>query len=584
MRNRLKALAALLVAYVLILAGWVPAVHAQQGTAASYVVGERNVAWYNFGKGPVQGAYIASGNTATGSQTITVCPAYRALPDGRSINLFGGLPGIAAVPITVDPQSSSNVETVTPTAVSLTTPQVAQGSNQAVPCANITASFSFTHAPSLNTHQVISGDGGVQEALNDAGLVSSASNLGGIVTVGDDAAASVTNTILAAAVPYQGVVIADKRFGLQYWNPQGGATTLAAPATLTAVTALPSTTPVGTFTATAYNMCIAYVDILGQEGPCSTSFVNTGAGATSSFVFSAPAASTGAVGYTIYIGLTGAGSTTLQYKVPLVTQPTVVGAYPASNSVCTLTLIETITPACKLTNATYNQTGVGASVSAITVNTSPIQPQSTTTSTTSVYVPNPGGRTTYAYAPGAHIGSSFTVPSALAFTIGAAAATVVPNVIGTINLQPGAMNVVGKTLEICGEATTTASAATIVDIQFQWDSMGQNTAGKGVLIGDLTATPAAAIATAGHAMFCQDFQTTVASASATGGSINHVGGSGAVGGVSLIAPGALSDAVTPGAIGSLNLADAARINIIYLHTTATDGAGWTLQNLTAKLI
>lgn len=578
-KNRAKALTALFTAYVLILAGWSLPTLAQQGSNSSYVAGERNVAWYAFGRGFVQGAYIASGNTSTGSQTIQVCPGIGKLPDGRQINLFGGIAGLAAVPITVDAQSSTNVETVTPTAVSLTGPQTVQGSNQQVPCANITASFSFTHANSQNTHQVISGDGGLQEAMNDAQLAG-----GGVVTVGPESAALVTNTILTAAAPYPGVVVADKRFGYQIWNPQGGATTLATPATLTALTSVPSTTPVGTFTATNYNMCIAYVDILGQEGPCSTSFVNAGAGATSSFVFTAPAASAGAVGYTIYVGLTGAGSTTLQYKVPLVAQPTVLGATPLSNGVCTLTKIEFITPACSLTNATYNQTGVGASVTAITVNTSPIQPTSTATSTTSVYIPNPGGRTTYAYAPGAHIGSAITVPSALAFTIGAAAATTVPNVIGTINIAPNAMNVVGKTLEICGEATTTASAATIVDIQFQWDAMGQNTAGKGVLIGDLTATPAAAIATAGHAMFCQDFQTTVASASATGGSINHVGGSGAVGGVSLIAPGALSDAVTPGAIGSLNLAVDARINIIYLHTTATDGAGWTLQNLTAKLI
>ena len=31
------------------------------------------------------GAYILSGNSATGAQTITVCPAFTALPDGRKI-------------------------------------------------------------------------------------------------------------------------------------------------------------------------------------------------------------------------------------------------------------------------------------------------------------------------------------------------------------------------------------------------------------------------------------------------------------------------------------------------------------------
>jgi hypothetical protein len=332
-------------------------------------------------------------------------------------------------------------------------------------------------------------------------------------------------------------------------------------------------------------MCIAYVDIYGQEGPCSTSFVNTGAGATSSFIFSAPAASAGAVGYTIYIGLTAAGSTTLQYKVPLVTQPTVIGAYPVANGVCTLTTVELVTPACAVANTTYNQTGATATVTAITVNTSPIQPQATTTSTTSVYVPNPGGRTTYTYAPSALVGAGGALPAAWTpFTIGAAAATTVPNVIGTVNFPPNYMNVVGKKIEVCGEATTTASTATIVDIQFQWDAFGQNTAGKGVLIGDDTAT-VTALVTAGHATFCQDFQTTVASASATGGTINHVNSFGGVGGLTLVAGGPLTDAMTGatnGGTGSLNLALDTRLNIIYLHTTATDGAGWTLQSLTVK--
>jgi len=539
----------------------------------SYEMGERNAQQFAYGYGPVVGASVAIGNSATGTQTVTVCPAQRALGDGRVVQIFSANP---PTPINFD-TGFATAETVTPTSVSILTPGAVQGVGADQSCAAITGTFNQLHGASQNVYQVRSGTFGLQEAINDAGRG------GGAVTVGTDWGG--TNAILAAAVPFYNVAIVDKRTGTTaYWVPIGGTTTLAAPATLTAVTALPSTTPVGTFTATAYNMCIAYVDVLGQEGPCSTSFVNTGAGATSSFIFSPPAASTGAVGYTIYIGLTAAGSTTLQYKVPLVAQPSVSGAAPVSNGVCTLTLIETVTPACSLSNSTYGTTGATATVTAITVNTSPIQPQSTTTSTTSVYVPNPGGKTTYTYAPGVSLGAlGITVAKTLPFTIGAAAATTVPNVIGTINLAPNAMNVVGKTLRICGEATTTASTATIVDIQFQWDAMGQNTAGKGVLIGDLTATPAAAIATAGHATFCQDFQTTVASASATGGSINHTNSFGAVGGVSLIAPGALSDSVTPGAIASLNLAVDSRINIIYLHTTGTDGAGWTLQNVTAQL-
>lgn len=530
------------------------------------------------------GVQIAVGtNNPAGAATIALTAGSIRLADGRTIVPFSaggfniqGQPGpFPAIPITVG--AGGTKETVTPTAVSGCYVGAPQGS------CKITATFANAHGQG---EVVTSGSAGIQEAINDAGFFG-----GGVVSVDASAnfylgGASTVTAAIAAAIPVAGVSIEDDRSGPPtFWNALAGATAIATPATLTALTSLPSTTPAGTFTATAYNMCIAYVDIYGQEGPCSTSFVNTGAGATSSFIFSTPAASPGAVGYTIYIGLTAAGSTTLQYKVPLVAQPTVVGAYPAANGVCTLTSVELVTPACAVTNATYGQIGSTATVSAITVNTSSIQPEATTTSSTTVYVPNPGGRTTYSYAPSGSVGAGGSMPSSwLAFTIGAAAATTVPNVVGTINFPPNYMNVLGKKIEVCGELTTTASVATIVDIQFQWDSMGQNTAGKGVLIGDGTATPTVLV-TAGHATFCQDFQTTVTSASATGGTIAHVNTFGAVGGLTLVNAGALGDAmtgVTNAGTGSLNLALDARLNIIYLHTSSTDGAGWTLQNVTVK--
>lgn len=545
--------------------------YAQQSLPQGYTDNARGFGLFNAVVYNQWKAIVVNGNLATGAQTVQVQYGQYTLPDGTLFNPFN-----VNAPITIG--IGSNQETVTPSAVS----GCAVGAGNPLPSlCNVTATFSNTHGQG---EPIFSGSFGLQEAINDAFLKG-----GGLATI--DKAWGGTNATLTAAVPYWNVSIADSRTAsITYWNPQGGATTLAAPTTLVNTTTVGITvnganSTSGFYTnAAAYFVCIAYVDIMGQEGPCSATMSFTPAsGSTNQIGFTAPAASAGAVGYVPYISLTS-GSYVLAYKVPLVAQPSVVGATPASNGVCTLTNIETITPACAVTNATYGQTGVGAVVSALTLNTSPIDPQVSTISTTSVFTPNAGGRTTYAYAPGSHIGVGGTVASGLAFTIGAAAATTVPDVIGTINLAPNFMNVVGKTLRICGEATTTASTATIVNIQFQWDSMGQNTAGAGVLIGNLTATPAAALATTGHATFCQDFQTTVASASATGGSINHVNGFGSVGGVTLIAPGALSDALTPGAVGSLNLAVDARINVIYLHTTGTDGAAWTLQNLTAQLI
>lgn len=513
---------------------------------------------------------VVQGNTATGSQTVILGPSQVSLADGRQMQPFGPANNILT-PVSFD--LGANNETVTPTAVSQATcPFTGQFSANAT-CIAFTGSFSFTHGTNAT---VGSGSFGLQEAINDAFL-----NGGGDVVI--DQSWQGTNALITAALVQPKVYIEDKRsYAEQFWVPQGGSTVLATPATLTAVTALPSTTPVGAFTATNYNMCIAYVDIMGQEGNCSTSFVNTGAGATSSFIFSAPAASTGAVGYTIYIGLTGAGSTTLQYKVPLVTQPSVVGNAPVSNGVCTLTTVETTTPACAVTNTTYGQTGSTATVTAITVNTSQIQPETTIISTTSVYVPNPGGRNAYSYVPGSHIGTPGLVASELVFPIGAAAATTVPDVEGTINLPPGFMNFVGRTIEICGYMTTTASTATIENVQMQWDSQGQNTAGKGVPLVDMTATTT--LATTGHISFCADLQTTVASASATGGTINAIGGFQTVSGVTIAGTNAAGTNTITGGAGSLNLADSARINVIYLHTTGTDGAGYTLQSLTAKVI
>jgi len=559
-------------------------VKAQQGAAYSQlarVAGEFDAKNFNSWQ-----AVAFSGFSATGSQTLQIFQGGGVvLQDGTLLYPFN-----VNAPLLVD-AGQANAEVVTPTAVSGCT---TYSQTEPPPC-SITATFTNTHGRGA---VIKSGTLGLQEAINLAHAIGAGYPTFDRVTINQ--APSVTaatggptsfQALMTALVPFQGVSIADKSQGpIQWWNAYGGATTLAAPATLVNATAGFGVNGAN-FTGGAYTgnstyiTCISYVDIMGQEGPCSATFTvaTSGVATTDQIGYTAPAASAGAVGYTIYITL-ASGTYTLSYKVPLVVQPTVVGVAPAAGTVCTLTAIETITPACAVANTTYGQTGSGAVVSALTLNTSPIEPQSTIISTTSVYVPQPGGRTTYSYVPGTHFGTGGTIASSLAFPLTAAAATLVPAVLGTVNLAPGFMNQVGKTLEVCGEATSTATAATIVDIQMQWDAIGQNTAGKGVLIGDCTATSSSALATTGHVTFCEDFQTTVASASATGGSINHVGGFETIAGLTVAGSGGGGDVVTPGAIGSLNLAGEARINIIYLHTTATDGAGWILQNVTAKLI
>jgi hypothetical protein len=103
------------------------------------------------------GANIVAGNTATGSQTVTVCPAMPTLPDGRTVAVFA-----VGVPIQFD-NGGPSAETVTLTAVSASS--VTQSGET---CENLTGSFNNTHGASQNPQQVISGDGGILEAFADA--------------------------------------------------------------------------------------------------------------------------------------------------------------------------------------------------------------------------------------------------------------------------------------------------------------------------------------------------------------------------------------------------------------------------------
>jgi hypothetical protein len=530
-------------------------------TRASRTAGRYEAALYNYGGSSVCSAtpgVVNSGSTSTGAYTITLRSGTITLQDGRTI-----VPYSVTAPIIVG--IGSVAETVTPTAVSGCAKNAPPNSCQ------ITATFTNAHGAGT---QVASGSAGLQEAINDA---QNSPTPGGIVAVDKVWAENGgTSTMVTAALPYHQVAIEDSRSGpVQFYNISQAATTaLATPATLTAVTAAPSATPVGAFGTGTYHMCISYVDVMGNEGTCSADFSEAGL-ATGSFIFTAPAASTGAVGYTIYISLTS-GTYALSYKVPL------------SNTICTLTKIETVTNACAVTNATYGQTGATATVTAITVNTAMLAPNASTISSTTDYVPNPNARTTYAYQPSNRVALPGIVGASLPFPTAAAAATTVPAVIGTLTLPAGFMNYVGRTIEICGYATQAAngSTATISNIQLWWDAAGSNAAGVPVLIGTNPSTNTLVTAKTDQFYFCYDLKTTVAGASVTAGSILQTGGtyinqytSSGVATVPVVSLGQ-----GPAAVGSLNLAGEARIDIVWLHTTGTDANGLVLQDLTVKVL
>lgn len=534
----------------------------------------------NFSPQPLSGAiYTASqynyGGAGNGSGAINSAPfriTSAPIPAGAGTITIGYgstfvygrklMPFAVNAPITILGAAS---ETVTPSAVSCSTPDVTN-------TCSITATFVNAHGAG---ELVASGTFGAQEAINDA------FNSGGGTVLLDQvwAQAGGTLTTIASLTPYANVVLEDRSQGpLQYYNPgQTASTFLAVPATLTAVTALPSATPVGAYGTGTYHLCISYVDIMGNEGACSLDFSEAGL-ATGSFIFSAPAASTGAVGYTIYISLTG-GTYALAYQVPL------------TSSVCTLTKIETITPACAVANTTYGQSGATATVTAITVNTSPLALQLGAASTTADYVGNSNARTTYGYVAGGHIGIPGLVQSSLTFTAGpATVATTVPQVIGTIAIPPSFMNRVSKTIRVCGKETMTGASATIEQIQFWWDGAGSNAAGVPVKIANLQAAAGPNTAAAYNGNFCYTFHTTVAGTGVTAGSI--LGDNSSF--IYYLASAPVGSIFTGGdtftaATGSLNLAGlysagfSTRLHIVQLHTTGTDVSP-QLLNVTVEAV
>lgn len=109
--------------------------------------------------------------TVTGSSTtVTLGPSIITLPDGRLVHPFGAQDS-ALTPIAFD--MGAVAETITPTAVSVTSCPTNGDFSPPAQCVNFTGTFTNTHG----THTYVgSGSQGIQEAFADAG-----SNGGGLV-------------------------------------------------------------------------------------------------------------------------------------------------------------------------------------------------------------------------------------------------------------------------------------------------------------------------------------------------------------------------------------------------------------------
>jgi hypothetical protein len=110
---------------------------------------------------------VYSGSTGTGAYTITLYTPQITLQDGRVVLPFAlatvATENVAIPSITIGNPGSSNQETVTPSSVSGCN-IINQGAATQGLC-QITATFTYAHG---RGEQVISGDLGWQEAMNDA--------------------------------------------------------------------------------------------------------------------------------------------------------------------------------------------------------------------------------------------------------------------------------------------------------------------------------------------------------------------------------------------------------------------------------
>lgn len=417
-----------------------------------------------------------SGGGGAASTTYAI-----TMPRGYAVTLGGGaqfVPYSILTPILVGVGAVQ--ETVTPTGVS----GCGVGVNNANAC-SITAAFTYAHGVGTVVQSSTKG-------LAEADLVAWA-NGGGQVEV-DQAwyAAGGTAAIITAAPVLPGVSVLDLSYGpARNWNPTPTGLALAAP-TLPAVNITGQLACDGTHQmcsdATvagsaswggAIFACWTYVDIFGNEGPCSATTTWTSA-ASKAIDLGIPAASPGAVGAVPYLSLSG-GSYALAYQIPV------------TSTICTMTKLEIITPACAVTNANFGQVGStfgagglfttgGAQITTYPVNTSMTAPiLATTAATLAAQHPMTNSSITYSYAPGARTGacgssSANIVQLAAAGGISGSSATTVPNPLTSWTIPAACFNYIGAEFRVSGKWTYTDGGDTSTRLIVAWDSNVTDTA------------------------------------------------------------------------------------------------------------
>ena len=415
---------------------------------------------FAYGIGTVAPLRVINGPYAIGSPSITVSQGYTVSASGITFSPLSTL-----APVLVG--SGASQETLTPTAVSCTTPALYG-----------TCSFTVTTTKAHGTGDLVqSSTVGLQEAINYQVLQG-----GGDVTVNRAwVRAGGTTTLITAASASPIVPVRDQRnvSATQYWSMQPSTlTSLAVPATLVAGTVVFAAAPVGTWANSAYYFCVTYVDALGGEGPCSLTYTQTPT-LNYSVTITAPAASTGAVGWRFYAGT---GSLATAYLMPI------------DSTHCTLTTLEVVMPACAM--------GSNGGWIAPPVTTTILKPNTQTSPTVNVNQPLSQSHTTFAYAPTGGLPVPFQTHYGPFPAYGALTAGQVAN-LGTVNLPAGYLNVIGRTIRISGKiALTTLNTATLPYITIGLGWVGGLTAGAPIAVCSLVPAAAGATATANETFSC----------------------------------------------------------------------------------
>lgn len=378
---------------------------------------EFNAVSFAYGVDPnVPAIQVLSGATASGAYTLTLYSGFGTTSDGKNFKPFN-----TNAPILIGEGSSS--ETVTPSAVSNTTPQ-------ALGTCLVTATFAQAHGIG---DQVRSGTVGLQECINFV-----AGYGGGVVLL--DARWSQlggTSAMISAAVLPANVSIQDSRAGgaAIAGNVPASVSQLAAPTALTTATSangmITTAATGGTISNATYRLGVTYVDIFGGETTLSIDTASTATiattGTTSTITVTSPAALTGAVGYKVY--MTAAAGASLSEIL-----------YPQGNAA--------------ITGTASTVPGAPASFAIGT----PVTINAIITGTATV----PTVNSAFASAT-ASAASPAAIVSYPPFAVLASVAAAATSNLATVNLPAGFLNQLGRTIRIKGMyyATTNSTPGTL---------------------------------------------------------------------------------------------------------------------------